>query len=408
MTMSKVSLGKIFIPIAILSSIHIYGLYHIFLKRGDDLFNVLFYGIVFLTIIFSRHSVSLNFNINKRFRSVSFSIFYLYIALVFSSISCLYFHGQNPLLGMLASRFFALYLLFFILCFYAPSKKYILKLIFLFALGYVLVFSIQLLIYPIQIVPFGSVEGFDRGLLRVRVEGVGFLTFGGLLALNHYLRYKKLLFLVLFSIVVIYLFLLGFRTLIAIYLFSTLYLIYTVNKKNIKKIFFSIVMLGIIAIITLLSGVMDEYYQIAKERTIQQIEMGDKYIRFRTFSFLFDDVSPGWEALIFGNGIASESTSYGQLVLNTGANKLGYIVADIGLIGYVFYFGFFGFTAFILLYLKVIFSTDGEITVVVKAFFIYLILSSFTTAEIFRAGMFGVSMIALYLYVLEGKKNEKR
>lgn len=407
MTVARVSLGKIFIPLSILCSIHTYGLYYKFFQRGNDLFDALFYGIIFLTLIFSSYSTNLNYPKNKRFISVRNSIIYMVVAIIFSSISCMYFHYQNPIMTLLASRFFAYYLLFFILIFYAPNKEYIFKLIFVFALGYILVFTIQILIFPTQIVPFGSIEDFDRGLLRIRVEGVGFLTLGGLLALNHYLRYKKILFLLFYFIAVIYIFLLGFRTLLAVYLISTLYLVYAVNKKNLKKLILSSVLLGLIGIGVLQSGMLDNFLKVAQERTEEQIKMGDNYIRFRTFNFLFDQVTPGWEALIFGNGVATESSTYGNLLLKTGAERFGFIVADIGLLGYVFYFGIFGFIIFILLYLKVIFSSKGEITTAIKAFFIYLILSSFTTAEIFRAGMFGVSMIALYLYVLEGEESEK-
>lgn len=405
MILSRSALSNTVIFLTVLCSIHAYGLYYKFFSRGADFFNVVFYGLVFITFVFYMITQYHQFGNNKRFKAISNSIILLYLALILSSLSSLAIYGQNPLLSLFAARYFAFYLLFYILCFYAPTKEFIIKLITIFAIGYVLIFTIQILIYPAQIIPV-NVDGLDRGLLRVRVEGVGFLTFGGLLALSHFLKTKKILFLLLFFIAVAYVFLLGFRTLIVIYIFSAIYLVYLVNKRNLKNILFSAIVLIVIGFIAINSGLLDDFYNTAMQRTEEQINKGDNYIRVKTFNFLFNYVTPSWEALVFGNGVAHESSSYGQLILNYGAKKNGYIVADLGLVGYLFYFGFFGLIAFLLVYLKVISAKEGENTLVIKVFFIYMILSSITTAEIFRAGMFGVSMVALYLYVLEGKKDE--
>lgn len=407
MTVSKDYLGKVIIIFAVICSIHAYGLYHIIFPGGSDVFDALFYGTVLLSLILALNFYSFNYAENRRYKNIFYALGFLFFALILSSLSGWYFHGQNPLTGLFAARYFAFYLLFFLLCLFAPSKEFILKLILILALGYILVFSIQLVIYPYQIVPFGSIEDFDRGLLRVRVEGVGFLTLGGLLALNHYLRYKKPLFLTFFIVALVYIFLLGFRTLILAYLLSALFLIFLLYKSDLRKMLMAVISLSFLMFVFYFSGVLDDYYEIISERTIEQIEMGDDYIRFQTFDFLFNYVSPGWEALIFGNGVANEHSAYGKILIGLGADRLGYIVADLGLIGYVFYFGIFGIVAFLAIYLRVIFSSGGEHTMAIRAFFVYLLISSFTTAEIFRAGMFGVSMIALYLYVLEGWESEK-
>ena len=407
MIVSKDHLGKVIVIFAVICSIHAYGLYYIVFPGGSDAFDALFYGIVFLTFILALYFYSFNYSENKRYKTVFYAINFLFLALILSSLSGWHFQGQNPLTGLFSARYFAFYLLFFLLCLFSPSKKFVLRLIFIFALGYILVFSIQLFIYPYQIVPFGSVEDFDRGLLRVRVEGVGFLTLGGLLALNHYLRYKKNLFLLLFIVAVVYIFLLGLRTLTLAYLLSALFLVFLLYKNDLRKMLISLVSISLLSFLLYFSGVLDDYYEIFYEHTIDQIEMGDEYIRFQTFDFLFNYVSPGWEALIFGNGVANENSPYGRILIGLGANQLGFIVADLGLIGYVFYFGIFGIVAFLAVYLKVVFSSGGEHSMAIRVFFVYLLISSFTTAEIFRAGMFGVSMIALYLYVLEGWEVEK-
>lgn len=131
--------------------------------------------------------------------------------------------------------------------------------------------------------------------------------------------------------------------------------------------------------------------------TMMQINDGENYIRFLTFDFLFNTVNKNWITILLGNGQPFVGTSYGNYVGIYGAKVMGFIAADLGLLGFVFNYGLITCSVFIYIFIKGI-NTKVEIdSFYIKAFFIYLIISSFTTAEIYRAGMFGPICVALYL-----------
>jgi hypothetical protein len=75
---------------------------------------------------------------------------------------------------------------------------------------FMIVFITQVVIFPLQIVDVGRIDGLDRGLLRFRIERVGFLMLAGFfLSLNRFLIYRYIL--MLFSIFCLADFMLGFQ-----------------------------------------------------------------------------------------------------------------------------------------------------------------------------------------------------
>jgi hypothetical protein len=136
------------------------------------------------------------------------------------------------------------------------------------------------------------------------------------------------------------------------------------------------------------------------ELTVGQFEEGDEYIRLRTFDFLFGDVNAGLGSIIFGNGMPFAGTAYGNLVLGVGVDMFGYISADLGLIGFVFNFGLVSLLALLNIFRIAIFKKLPKDSLYLSVFFIYVLISSVTTAEIYRAGMFVVEAVGFYLITL--------
>jgi len=130
---------------------------------------------------------------------------------------------------------------------------------------------------------------------------------------------------------------------------------------------------------------------------MSQVDLGEDYIRMLTFNFLFGEVNAGVGSIIFGNGMPVSGTEYGRLVLDVGANMLGFISADLGMVGFAFNFGLLSVLAFLNLFRIGIFKKLPKDSVYLNVFFIYLVISSVTTAEIYRAGMFVVEAVGFYL-----------
>jgi hypothetical protein len=102
-----------------------------------------------------------------------------------------------------------------------------------------------------------------------------------------------------------------------------------------------------------------------------------------------------------------DGTSYGNYVLGIGARDDGFISADLGLLGFVFNYGILSLIAFINIYRIAIFSRLPKEHLYLNIFFFYLLISSVTTSESYRSGIFGVQMLALYLiaYIRFENKN---
>lgn len=394
--------NNIYLILCLLCSVHFFGLYHVASDRLYDLIDLVYYiliGLVFLGLFYSGAKLA----VSKQEKVGLLLLFLFFFSLFISVLSCYFYHGQAMHLTIVAMRGFSYFLVFPLLLVLRPTLQTIERIIVVGFIIYALVFLLQVFLFPIEIVPLGRIEGLDRGLLRVRVEGVGFATLGGLIGLFKYFKYGEVKWAVIYIISLVMVFMLGFRTLLFTYfLASFLLVLLSSDVARARKILvvFSAV---IFSLVLYFSGVLDRYIEAVSDRTIEQIELGDDYIRIQTFRFLFDEVSTAG-ALLFGNGMASEHSLYGDLVLRQGVDMYGYISADLGLLGFLFHYGFFGLLAFLAIYLYGLFCKGWGESTPYKIFFIYLIVSSFTTAEIFRAGMYGIQMMALYFIF----SNERR
>lgn len=109
---------------------------------------------------------------------------------------------------------------------------------------------------------------------------------------------------------------------------------------------YSLIVAILLAIISQFE-IVQNFIDQAADTTNSQVESGDDYIRVRTFDFLFNRVNVDTGSLIFGNGMPVESSEYGKLVLETGAERNGYISADLGLVGFAFNYGILSLLAFL-------------------------------------------------------------
>lgn len=399
MRVNLLSYNRFCFLVLMIFSIHFYGLYHQLSPAIYDLIDACSYAFFFLFLIFNFGRKSTDLVDVKPLYKIYVISFLFWII---SSLSSWYFHGQNPLLTLLSSRSFFYLLILYVLVKANYEVQTLLKIIKIFCLGYMAVFTLQLLLYPFEIVPLGNATEIDRGFLRVRVEGVGFVTLFGFYSLNSFMKDRRLSDAAFFILCLFFVFLLGFRTLLLTYLVSSvlLFLLYSSSllKSLIYFLLFNLFLFFLYQIDYFNVFISDSILQ-----TKDQIDELDEYIRFLTFDFWYREINVNLYSLLLGNGAPFESSSYGKKALIEGALNNGFIAQDLGLIGFSFYHGVFFTLSFVALFLKVFFLPLGKDFLYVKAFIFYLIISSFTTAEIFRAGMFGVVSIAFYLGLKSNK-----
>jgi len=310
------------------------------------------------------------------------------------------FHGQFPLLTLLAMRYFSYFLVYYLLVMLSVDKDYLVRLVLVFSVVYMAVFSLQLLMFPSAIVPLGHAEDFDRGFLRLRLEGVGFLTLSAFYCLNSYMVDKKKVgYLLFYGVCFYFVYLLGFRTLLVTFLAAS-FLLLAMYSGSLIKFFVLAVVAFILGLAVLQIDAVNLFVVEMFDLTEGQLDKGEDYIRLLTFNFLFGEVNAGLGSLVFGNGMPFAGTSYGSLVLGVGVDLYGYISADLGLIGFVFNFGLLSLAAFLNIFRIAIFTKLPKDSIYLSVFFVYLLVSSITTAEIYRAGMFVVEAVGLYLITL--------
>jgi hypothetical protein len=381
--------------IVILCSVHFFGLYYSVWENGNDLIDFIFYVLAFL--ILGKHVIQKNkYQFEKKSRVFTKPIIYLFVTLIVSAISCFVHHSQAPFLTIFSMRYFSYFLVYFILLRFGVDKKTVIKTIIAGAFVYMLVLTIQTIIYPNIIVPPRN-AGFSRGFFRLRLEGVGFVTLTGFYALNTFLLDKtKKKYLCLYLLCLIFVLVLGFRTLLLTYFFSSILLVLYINN-SVQKIMLIGILFVCAGLLSLQIKLIQDFVFDSIALTQEQISEGDDYIRFLTFDFLFDRVNKNFWSLFFGNGRGFLGTDYGDLILIRGSKINGFIAADLGLIGFVFYYGILSLIAFLNIVRKAVVIKLPKHGIYLKVFFIYLTISSITTSEIYRDGVFGVMMMALYL-----------
>ncbi|MEP1870512.1 MAG: hypothetical protein ABJJ44_13395 [Paraglaciecola sp.] len=391
-------MNKVIFFFILLCSVHFFGLHFRLGEDAYDLIDFTYFGLAFLLL-----GKLLAGRVKVRLPASEFvfgkAIFLLFCALIISSLSGYYYHQQNPLLTLLAMRYFLYFLVFFCLIVLGVSKEYLVKVVIVFAFFYMAVFSLQLILFPTAIVPLGRIEGFDRGFLRLRLEGVGFITLTAFYALNQFLKSKQTKYILLYLLCFTFVFILGFRTLLATFLVSSLLLAVAYEKFAVKR-FMVLCSCGLLVLGLLLIPDIQNYLLAMLDTTTAQVEQGDNYIRVRTFDFYFNQVNVDFGSLLLGNGQPFYGTPYGNYVFDYGVLKNGFIMADLGLLGFMFNYGVLGGIAFLNIYRIAIFKKLPKDSIYLNIYFFYMVVSSITTAEIFRAGIFGVQMIGLYLIAI--------
>jgi hypothetical protein len=380
---------QIFI-ITILCSIHFFELYYNLGEVFYFLIDAVGFSII-LSIIFFRKDY-----IRPKFQLFRKPLIFFYLALLISVFSCYFFHGQGVISTIIAMRYLYFLSIYFVLTKLKLDKKWLEKMILIGAVVYMIVFIIQVLIFPMQIVDVGRIDGVDRGFLRFRIEGVGFLMLAGFLSLNRFLIYKKYFYAFFYLFCLTGLFMLGFRTLLLTALFSSYVLILRLVKKP------STVLRYNLLIIVLLIGsynipYVNSFVNDAVEITVDQSEMNEDYIRFQEFNFYYNDVNIDNFTLVLGNGFPQEDSKYGKYIIDVGVERNGFIVQDLGLIGFGLVYGLLSLIAYLFVAFKAMFVKTEKKDVYLSCYFIYLFTSSFTTTEIYRIGIFGVMALALYL-----------
>jgi hypothetical protein len=308
-------------------------------------------------------------------------------------ISSYYFREQTIIESFKASVVFFYIMFYFMLRQIKPSIVQMESAIFTIVVIFCLCYIIQFLIYPTVIFSGAEMEFSED--IRIRLMAQGFSSLGYFFGLNNFIigkRKNSNLFLLLLCFSVI--FLMGFRTMLAGIVFFTCILFFRIYGFSWK--FFSVGLLAVGVFIAIIQiPVFADKINIMLERQETQNLANSDYIRVIGFLYYTQDHFKNIWEFILGSGMPFEGTVYGNYM--TGLINEGIYYEDWGLIGLswligiipVFFMIFYGIKAFILNVKKEYYY--------IGIWFLYLIITSITTMEFYRAGNFVVQAIALYM-----------
>ncbi len=310
-------------------------------------------------------------------------------------------HGQNLRDTFIAFGSFYFIIFYFTLHYLQLNRKYLENIIIIFAVLYSIFYIIQYNLYPIEL--FGG--GFrDRGTIRLRIPGSGFLMLAYFLSLNRYFINQKpinIFFLGFFFVILI---IGGFRTLTLGAVLVTGLMFFKMVRYS-PNIHLTIILAFIILLGISRSRTTSSIIKNMVLTTQSQQEEGSDYIRLQQYEFFFKEYPEDKSYYIFGGGFPAGDGYYNQK-MQFFTNDYGFYWVDLGLIGFYIVIGAIALTGILWYTIKAITINLPLDSIYLKFYFIYLLLVSFTTMEIYRAGVFGVEAIVLYLIDISVKEDK--
>lgn len=326
---------------------------------------------------------------------IGYIILFTFITLIINYFSSLYFRGQA--LWQSITAFPHVFMLLFY--FYLKKKDYkineiensVLFVSILFSLCYIL----QVYIYPTIIFQGARSLLYDgTGLPRIRMEGSTMIFLAYFLCLNRYLIYRKKMYIACMGLFFILFFLYGFRTFIFAVIISSFILIY--KYKGFKAIGKAIIIFSIFGACLYTIPIVKDRLNIMLEKQKTETFTNEDYIRTLCFKYYTTEHFKNSMEYILGSGYPNLDSMYGKDIQNIEKTSMFYWV-DLGLLGLSWMIGLPAVLCMILYSIIMIFNKARD-ALYINSFFIFLLLSGFTSGEFFRFGSFIPQAIALFIY----------
>ncbi|MFP4489122.1 MAG: hypothetical protein ACLFN1_07440 [Bacteroidales bacterium] len=381
---------KLLFILLLLCSIHFWGLS--FLPRQfhyiTDAVSLMIMGFAFITTLGKER---------LRFRN---AIIVFFAGIMVNIIAAYLYHGQR-----IIDTFFIFGSFYFILFYFSLhqlkiERKYLENVIIIFALMYSVLYLVQFYVYPLEIVE--SQMKVDRGTIRLRIIGNGFLVLAYFMLLNRYMMKQQWTSIILPGFFFIILLKGGFRTLTIMTVVLTIVMYIKLarySKNHLLTVILAIVLIAGMAQSRSTSAIIKNMIYT----TTEQIDQGDEYIRLKQLDFFKNSYMDKGLYYLTGGGFPAGENSYKQK-MRFFQEQYGLYWVDLGILGFYFVVGALAVIGMLWYALKAAFIKLKPEYSYLNFYFIYLILVSFTTMEIYRAGVFAVE--ALVLYLIDISKDE--
>ena len=352
----------------------------------------IYYGLFLVTLILI---------IFKHHRSAK-SVFGTAFLVILSALSLSIFSAalnwdQDWIDSFKATSPYMVYVLFFLLVISKITISETEKIIVVFGILYMVLFTVSYLIFPNTILNVTQAYGDERGFQRIAINGIGFLFLFSFFSLKKYLVSRKYLWLLIYLVTCGFIVMTLTRTLIACsFLLSFIYFLRQSTVSN-KFLLFGF------AVILMYGASQMSFFQWMKSETTMQIGSAKDDTRVLSVKYYLNDFSPNNLARIFGNGQPYYETNYARFVTKLEKGK-GLYTSDIGYIGFYVKFGILAILGYMLLIYKTIKVRITENHIYCKYYLYFIFIISLIIDAPFNTGYIPSIVFAAYILFLSAKE----
>ena len=338
-------------------------------------------------------------------------LLFLLISLIFNMVSCYIYQGQEFWDSIKAMAFFYYIFFYFIICYLSPSVNSLVTSITWLSLIFNTLYILQfyLLQRGITFLPVDETSIYLGEGARFHMIGSGLASLSIFLGVNQFLSHKRKLYLLLSISGIFVLLLMAFRTMVVLSLLFVVLELFLV--KGVKKsTFVYFILFGVLLLVTLQIPVVADKIEYMWEKQFGQGTehsfSNKEYIRWVTLAYYYNDHFHDSLEMFLGSGYPVVNGSYYKNI-ETSLWSIGIFWMDWGILGLSWMIGIPAVLSMLYYSFKVYKIKSDQAFFFLPIWFLYMILSSITTAEFFRQGNFIIQALCLYLAERTYKENLK-
>lgn len=387
-------LWLIFLPIATYSFFRYSG-FDINIRKFVSFASVTF-SIILIAPVFKK------LYINYRYVNLIKGIFVLF---ALSVLTPYFFWNQSPILSYRVTVYTLGVIAYFLyLIKLKPSITDIEKLIWIMCVIFTSVWLYGISQAPVNIFPYDAenLELSDaRGIFRIDIPGRSFLVLGFFIALNRVVQKKYL-----FVVIALLLFILIVAQLTRqIIVFSSIFGLYFLIKKNKKHIFLSIMSLVVLYFSSSLVKIDEDsiFGNLINltEKQFEEQQSGEENIRVTEYRYYFTEYSKNIFTVLFGNGFPHSESSFGALEKKLKEERSIY-ATDVGYANIYSQIGFIGLLLYFIIFYKALKQKIIVKYEYAKIFVLYMIFANIAASWVLYDGI----PLMITLYILENNHNK--
>lgn len=310
-------------------------------------------------------------------------------------LSCYYFRGQTPLQFLIGRDFtnmLPIFVVFAIPAFNLSDEK-VEKTLTVLCSFFVCCYLLQYLVYPMSIFVNGNEDAIASNA-RPRIPGQALLSLAFFYHLGKVCDKWRWNHVCVTFLSLLCLLILGFRSQLAVLVVVTG--IYIIKRNRLSGKLVVYIILGILGLFAMSQTpiAQNKINQIMDRNETQNFD-NDDYVRIRTYNYYTQIAPYNQFERIMGIGLPNPNCKYGRVIQELKEHHI--VWADWGLLGMAWVLGYPG-TLCIIWYALYAFGLKVDKRYYyLKYWFLFMVLCSVFTREIYRDGAFAIQGIVLYL-----------